>query len=176
MAIHIIIDGYNMIRQSPELSKWERMDILQGREALIEWLVAYKRHRPHKITVVFDGSKAPAVSPRRDRIKGIAVRFSRGGESADAVIKRMARQEKEKALVVTSDREIIDAAASQGAATISSPEFEEKLIMADQMGPNAIGPDETDDKPGWKPTTKKKGPHRRLSKQKRRNRLKISKL
>ena len=176
MAIHIIIDGYNMIRQSPELSKWERMDIQQGREALIDWLVAYKRQRPHKITVVFDGSNAPTVSPRRDRVKGIAVRFSRGGETADAVIKRMARQEKEKALVVTSDREIIEAAASQGAATISSPEFEEKLVMADQLGQDGITPDEIDDRPDWKPTTKKKGPRRRLSKQKRRNRLKISKL
>ena len=177
MAIHIIIDGYNMIRQSPELSKWERMDIQQGREALIDWLAVYKRHRPHKITVVFDGSNAPAASTRRDLIKGIAIQFSRGGETADAVIKRMARQEKEKALVVTSDREIIEAAASQGATTISSPEFEEKLIMADQMDTvGIVASDDTDDRPGWKPTTQKKGPRRRLSKQKRRSQLKISKL
>ena len=74
MAIHIIIDGYNMIRQSPELSKQEDVDIQLGREALIDWLAAYKRHRPHKITVVFDGSNAPTVSTRRDRIKGITIR------------------------------------------------------------------------------------------------------
>jgi predicted RNA-binding protein with PIN domain len=176
MAIHIIIDGYNMIRQSPELSQWERTDIQHGREALIDWLAAYRRRRPHKITVVFDGSNAPAASPRRDLIKGIAIRFSRGGETADAVIKRMARQEKEKALVVTSDREIIEEAASQGAATISSPEFEEKLVMAGHMGTDGMTADETDDKPSWKSKTPKKGPRRRLSKQKRRNKLKISKL
>ena len=176
MAIHIIIDGYNMIRQSPELSQWEDVDIQHGREALIDWLAAYKRQRPHKITVVFDGSNAPAASARRDQIKGIAIHFSRSGETADAVIKRMARQEKERALVVTSDREIIKSAAAHGAATISSPEFEEKLIMADHMGADIIATDETDDGPGWKPTTKKKGPRRRLSKQKRRNKLKIRKL
>ena len=176
MAIHIIIDGYNLIRQSPGLSDLERIDIQNGREALIDWLAIYKRIRPHKITVVFDGSNAPALSVRRDYIKGIAIKFSRGGETADAVIKRMARQEKEHALVVSSDREIVEAAASHGAATISSPEFEEKLVMAENMNTKGLALDEEEDGPGWKPSTKKRGPRRRLSKQKRRNQLKISKL
>ena len=176
MATHIIIDGYNMIRQSPGLRDLDRMDIQQGREALIDWLAVYKRIRPHKITVIFDGSNAPALSARRDFIKGIAIRFSRGGETADAVIKRMARQEKEQALVVSSDREIVETAKSHGAAAISSPEFEEKLVMAEQMRTNGVTLNEDPDGPGWKPSTKKKGPRRRLSKQKRRNKLKISKL
>ncbi len=150
MATHIIIDGYNMIRQSPGLRDLDRMDIQQGREALIDWLAVYKRIRPHKITVVFDGSNAPALSARRDFIKGIAIRFSRGGE--------------------------VETAKSHGAATISSPEFEEKLVMADQMRTNGVAIDEDPDGPGWKPSTKKKGPRRRLSKQKRRNKLKISRL
>ena len=176
MAIHIIIDGYNMIRQSPGLSDLERIDIQQGREALIDWLALYKRTRPHKITVVFDGSNAPALSARRDFIKGIAIRFSRGGETADAVIKRMARHDREQALVVSSDREIVAAAASHGAATISSPEFEEKLVMAGHMSDEDLALDEAEDGPGWKPSTKKRGPRRRLSRQMRRNRLKINKL
>jgi predicted RNA-binding protein with PIN domain len=152
------------------------MDIQQGREALIDWLAVYKRTRPHKITVIFDGSNAPALSARRDFIKGIAIRFSRGSETADTVIKRMARKEKEQALVVSSDREIVETAISHGAATISSPEFEEKLVMAEQMHTNGVAIDEDPDGPGWKPSTKKKGPRRRLSKQKRRNKLKLSRL
>jgi predicted RNA-binding protein with PIN domain len=176
MAIHIIIDGYNMIRQSPGLSDLENIAIQNGREALIDWLAVYKRIRPHKITVVFDGSNAPALSAKQDFIKGIAIKFSRSGETADAVIKRMARQEKEHALVVSSDREIVEAVASHGAATISSPEFEEKLVMAEHMNPQGPDQKEAEDEPGWKPSTKKKGPHRRLSKRKRRNQLKIRKL
>jgi predicted RNA-binding protein with PIN domain len=176
MAIHIIIDGYNMIRQSPGLSDLERIDIQHGREALIDWLAVYKRIKPHKITVVFDGSNAPALSARRYFLKGIAIKFSRSGETADTVIKRMARQEKEHALVVSSDREIVKAAASHGAATISSPEFEEKLVMAEHMNTKGLALDDEDDEPGWKPSTKKRGPRRRLSKQMRRNKLKISKL
>jgi predicted RNA-binding protein with PIN domain len=176
MAIHIIIDGYNMIRQSPVLSDLERIELQNGREALIDWLAVYKRIRPHKITVVFDGSNAPALSVKRDFIKGIAIRFSRSGETADAVIKRMARKEKAQAMVVSSDREIIEVAKSHGAATISSPEFEEKLVMAEYMFTKGLAPDEEEDGTGWKPSTKKRGPRRRLSKQMRRNKLKISKL
>ncbi|KAF0122132.1 MAG: hypothetical protein FD151_935, partial [bacterium] len=35
MAIHIIIDGYNLIKQSPVLSKLDQMDIEKGRNELI---------------------------------------------------------------------------------------------------------------------------------------------
>ena len=176
MAIHIIIDGYNLIRQSSRLGDLERIDLQHGREALIDWLAAYKRNRPHKITVVFDGSSAANLSKGRDLINGIAIRFSRSGETADTVIIRMARKEKEHALVVSSDREIVAAAASHGSATISSPEFEEKLVMADYMNTKGIDLEEEQDAPGWNPSTKKRGPSRRLSRQKRRNKLKISKL
>jgi hypothetical protein len=85
----------------------------------------------------------------------------------------MADREKQQALVVSSDLDIVRSAASSGAATISAVDFENKLTMAahmDGMEPNR------DDYDGWKPTTKKKGPSRRLSKRQRQNRAKTSKL
>ena len=90
MAIHIIIDGYNFIRQSGELAALDRQDLQLGRDALVDMLAAYKKLRAHKITVVFDGTADPALFPSRDRAKGIAVRYSKGGESADDLIKRLA--------------------------------------------------------------------------------------
>ena len=83
------------------------------------------------------------------------MRFSRSGESADEVIKRMAHREREKALVVSSDREVADSAAANGAATISSQEFEAKIEMATHFD-SPIG--EAEDSQGWIPTTRKKGP------------------
>ena len=59
MSIHILIDGYNLIRQSPELSELDRQDIQLGRAALIDMLVVYKKLKHHKITIVFDGVDAP---------------------------------------------------------------------------------------------------------------------
>ncbi|NQT68664.1 MAG: NYN domain-containing protein, partial [Desulfobacteraceae bacterium] len=58
MSIHIIIDGYNLIRQSNFFSTIDRRDMQLGRETLIETLAAYKGIKGHKITVVFDGAQA----------------------------------------------------------------------------------------------------------------------
>lgn len=174
MSLHIIIDGYNFIRNSSALRNLDLQDIQLGRDTLVDMLAAYKRIKSHKITVVFDGTNAPGHSLRRDRIKGIDIKFSRPGELADTVIKKMASREKEKALVVSSDREVVRSAASHEAATISSPEFEEKLALAGHMQAKGIEY-ETDDS-GWTRTTKKKGPRKRLPKKMRRNRLKTGKL
>ena len=171
MSVHIIIDGYNLIRQSTVFSALDREDLRMGREALIDALSDYKKIKRHKITVVFDGINAPAFSPNKDRIKGIAIRFSRIGETADTVIKKMAALEKEKALVVSSDRQVLHFAASQGCATVESPVFEKKMVMAGYTNHTAF-----DNETGWIPTTKKKGPAKRLSKRARRDQIKIKKL
>ncbi|MEA1949073.1 MAG: NYN domain-containing protein [Thermodesulfobacteriota bacterium] len=173
MSIHIIIDGYNLIRRSSSLSTLDQQDIQLGREALLDTLSSYKKIKHHMITIVFDGTHAPPLSQHKDRVKGIKIKFSRSGETADTVIKRMAAKEREKALVVSSDLDIVNFAASMGAATISSPAFEEKITMAIYMDTKGeVGQNQG----GWVPTTKKKGPSRRLSKRKRRNRVKIKKL
>ncbi len=173
MSLHIIIDGYNLIRQSTTLSDLDGQDIQLGREALLNMLAAYKKIKHHKITVVFDGTNAPFLSQHRDKIKGVDIKFSRIGESADTVIKKMAAKEREKALVVSSDLEIVNAVTSQGASTISSPMFEEKIAMAEYISVKGV---DRENKGGWIPTTKKKGPSKRLSKIKRKNRLKTKKL
>jgi hypothetical protein len=173
MSLHIIIDGYNLVRRSEELSRLDRADITRGREALIEKLAAYRRLKPHRITVVFDGTGAPAHSPPRDRVKGIGILFSRGGESADAVIARMARQERATALVVSSDLAVVRSAQACGAAVVDSGEFEARLAMASELE----GSDPGDEAPrGRRVSTRKKGEGRRLPKRLRRNRLRTAKL
>ena len=174
MSIHIIIDGYNLIRNSDSLSALDRQDLQTGRERLVDMLAVYKRVKSHRITVVFDGPTDPVHSQYRDRVKGIDIKFSSGGQSADTLIKKMASQEKERALIVSSDREVVDAAQQYHSATIGSSEFEEKLMLAAYT--HLKGADEESENSGWSVTTKKKGPRRRLSKQMRRNMTKIRKL
>jgi predicted RNA-binding protein with PIN domain len=173
MSLHIIIDGYNLIRNSPSLKELDRRDIQLGREALVDRLASYRKIKPHRITVVFDGISAPAFSSGKETVKGIQIVFSRQGQTADSVIKKMARKEREKAVVVSSDREIIASATSSRSATLSVEAFEDRLLMADYA---ALKGDEDGNAGGWVPTTKKKGPSKRLSKSKRRNRKKIRKL
>jgi predicted RNA-binding protein with PIN domain len=174
MALHIIVDGYNLIRNSAALTVLDRQDIQLGREALVDMLAAYKKVKHHKITVVFDGTDTPLSSQPHDRVKGIAVRFSRAGETADEVIKRMAAHDREKALIVSSDREIVTVAAACRSATISSSEFEQRLFMAGADGSG--GSQEDEDVEIRTFSTQKKGPRRRAPKSRRRNRKRIAKL
>ncbi|PIP40413.1 MAG: hypothetical protein COX19_05800 [Desulfobacterales bacterium CG23_combo_of_CG06-09_8_20_14_all_51_8] len=175
MAVHIIVDGYNVIRQSPVLKHLDRQALQRGREALIDRLASYKRLKGHKITVVFDGAAEAAIFENRDREKGIHILFSRQGETADAVIKRMAAREKQGALVVSSDRDVAGFSAGQGAAVISSVEFEETMEMAALMDVKGVSPDTGADE-GWGFTTRKKGPTRRLPKKQRLNQKRLNKL
>jgi hypothetical protein len=102
------------------------------------------------------------------------VRFSRAGETADEVIKRMAAHDREKALIVSSDRDIVTAAAACRAATISSSEFEQRLFVA---GADGSGGFREDDDTGIRTfSTRKKGPRQRAPKSRRRNRQRIGKL
>lgn len=173
MGMHIIIDGYNLVRQSKDLSRLDRADISRGREALIERLAVYRRFKPHRMTVVFDGIGAPALSPGRDRIKGIDIVFSREGQTADAVIGRMVRQEGATALVVSSDLAVVRNAQACGAAVILSTDFEARMAMAGALEAE----DETEGSlPGRRVSTRKKGEGRRLPKRLRQNQRRTAKL
>ncbi len=174
MSLHIVIDGYNLIRQSPSLSAIELNSLEEGRDALIDRLACYRRLKHFPITVVFDGAMASNdFEGERSRRKGIDVLFSRSGELADSVIKRLVVREGAGAVVVTSDKEVADFAARHGAAPIASHEFENRMDMAVQLdaSPNDFGEEE-----GWTPTTKKRGPSRRRSKRERRRRTRTQKL
>jgi predicted RNA-binding protein with PIN domain len=173
MAIHIIVDGYNLIRQSPTLSRLDRRDIALGREALVAGLAAYRKIKPHRITVVFDGVDAPGWSAARDVQRGVHILFSRRGESADAVIVRLARQEREKALVVSSDAAVARAAEACGAAAIDSPEFEFRLAQAAAVQEAGVFEEEPAPR---RIDTRKKGAGHRLPKRVRKNLNKASKL
>src|SRR5512138_1801594 len=102
--MHIIVDGYNLIRQSDVLRLHERQGLEAGRKALVHLLAGYRRSRGHRITVVFDGWLGGPPQEERDREAGIDIIYSRRGEKADEVIKRLARQHADETVVVTSDR------------------------------------------------------------------------
>ncbi len=165
-----------MIRHSSWLGRLDRQDISLGRDALIRALVEYKECKKHEITVVFDGMAIPCMYRQLDRVNGVEIAFSKRNQTADQFICRMVKKEKQRALVVTCDREIITFAESYGASVISSIHFEEKVVRAiDDHGStksyntNRVPPDS-------KFMTRKKGPSRRLPKNKRRQRIRMEKL
>jgi predicted RNA-binding protein with PIN domain len=176
MAVHLVIDGYNLIRQSPALSAQEELCLELGRDALLERLRQYKRVRSHRITVVFDAANKPNLAEERSQQQGIRIIYSGQGETADTVIKRMCRNQGEKVLLVTTDRELASYAEGRGSVAIDSEDFEARMEMALYM--DAKGVEEENEKERWHSDkgTRKKGPAKRLSKKARRRREKRRKV
>jgi len=173
--MHIIIDGYNLIRQSDRLRHAERAGLEAGRNRLIEELIRYNRMNPHRITVVFDGWLDGSPNEEHYRKGGIEIVYSRKGEEADEVIKRMTRRTGGDTLVVTSDRDIADTVVRGGGVVLSSPQFEEKIKGA--ITGQAIEKEFPDDEPLERVVTpRKKGPSRKLSKRERKARRALKKL
>ncbi len=177
MALRLVIDGYNYICASLGLSGSHpgRMDPTVERDALIEKLVAYKKLKSAKITVVFDGTRSDNLWRSRGSQKGIEVAYSRSGEEADTIIKEIAREQGSGLTIVTSDRELGSYCAQHGAVIVSSGEFYDRLNMA--LYADMKGIEEEDE--GQTPSDaggKRKGPARKLSKKEREKRKKLKKL
>lgn len=124
--MRIIIDGYNLIRRIPELRALDKEDLEAGRDGLVQELSAYRAGRGYRITVVFDGTGSMHLGEGSEKRAGITIRYSARGQSADSVIKRMCH-ESQADIVVSGDREIIDAARRSGATPVSPDLFWDKV-------------------------------------------------
>ena len=178
--MHIIIDGYNMIRQSDTLRRYERLSLEAGRDALVRNVSHYKKQRGHEVTIVFDGWQGGPVEEERDKLSGIDIIYSRKGEKADEVIKRMVQDRSEEVVVVTSDRDIADFASRRGVTAISSQDFDDlmgraKTAVNGYPRHAAQRLDKEDDDPTMG-RVKRKGPSRRLSRRKKSAMERIRKL
>ncbi|MGS0687274.1 NYN domain-containing protein [Nakamurella sp. GG22] len=125
---HLIVDGYNVTKTGfPELSLSEQ------RDRLARSLSALAARTSAEVTVVFDGA---AVSTARPPARGVRVLFSPPGVLADTVIGDLVRAEPSGRVVtvVTSDREVADRAATDGARTAGSP-----VLLAAFAGGSAGG-------------------------------------
>ena len=111
---HLIVDGYNVTKTGyPELS------LAEQRDRLIRSLAALASRTSAEVTVVFDGA---AVSTARPPGRGIRVLFSPPGVIADDVIRDLVRVEPagRVLIVVSSDRQIVEAVSRDGARTAGS--------------------------------------------------------
>ena len=93
------------------------------RNKLVDLLIEYRKRKGHYIVVVFDGWKAGGATENSSVRGGVRIIYSRLGEKADSVIKRMVSTERREWIVVSSDREIASHAWSLGSVPLTSEEF-----------------------------------------------------
>jgi len=158
----LLIDGYNLLHSGRTLVKLNSIELQWERERLIQRLSLYRQARPSEILVVFDGWQAGWSTEKREKKKGIDLIFSRIGEKADEVIKRLVREKGSGAVVVTSDREIAKYAGRLSVPVISSEQFHEKMENIAFTNVKDIEADEEER------GLKRKGPSRKLSKKEKR--------
>ena len=167
--MRVIVDGYNLIRNSPELSRIDRQNLEAGRQELLRRLGEYQRRKGHQVVVVFDAAESAYSSRRHERIEGISVTFSRKGETADEVIKGLSSAGREGMVVVTSDRELAAFAERHGSFAIAADEFEQRMTTSAEF----LAKDKQEEEEMDRSLRKKKGTARRLSKTERRRQAKL---
>jgi len=133
MALHLIIDGYNLLALTGRIGAGTRLDSEIARESFLRDLASYRQKKSHAITVVFDGWQQGWGTEQREHRLGLEIIFSRRGEKADQVIQRLAAELGSACAVVSSDREIITVATAQGAFVMKAQEFIGKL-----RGPSSV--------------------------------------
>ena len=169
--MHLIIDGYNLLHVNHSLIRLNSIQLQWERDRLIDQLSVYQRLKPCKITVVFDGWLGGWSTEKMEKKRGIEIIYSRLGEKADEVIKRLVKVKGSGAIVITSDREVSRFADRMSATVISSEQFQERIERSAVKIEESFEEEEEEER-----GTKKKGLSRRPSKKEKRARATLKKL
>ena len=123
----ILVDGYNIIKNSASFQAVEVRNLAAARGALITQLVNRYRHTPHRVIVVFDGD---AASEQVSYERRICIIYSRHNETADSVIARLAaeaRQAGREVEMYSNDAEVQQAVAGQGGDVYTAGQLTSQL-------------------------------------------------
>jgi predicted RNA-binding protein with PIN domain len=122
----LIVDGYNIIGDWPELKDLKNKESLEdAREKLLQYLADYKAYTGKKVIVVFDAHQVFGRG-RDERIYGLDVQYTAENETADERIERLVKELKTRRnqiYVASSDRTEQWVVFAQGALRMSAREL-----------------------------------------------------
>lgn len=122
----LLIDGYNVIGNWPELNKLKLDNRLaDARDELINIISEYKKYRDLDMKIIFDAMYVPGLS-KKDKKHNLDIVWTSKDETADSYIEAYARQKQSRfvqVVVVTSDQAEQWTVFSAGALRISAREL-----------------------------------------------------
>ena len=125
---YLIVDGHSVIFAWPELRKLHARRTSLAREALVKQLRDYQDWTEVRVVVVFDGKgpKPEATAEPAD----VQIFYSRSGQSADAIIERLASKyaKRFELRVATSDSMEAETVLACGAEPISPETLRDLLV------------------------------------------------
>ncbi|MGM7703642.1 NYN domain-containing protein [Pseudalkalibacillus sp. Hm43] len=101
----LLVDGYNMIGDWPELRVLREKDLAAARDILVDKMAEYQAYTGMRVIVVFDAHFVPGTETKYKNYR-IEVIFTKENESADERIEKLAKELKDirtKIHVATSD-------------------------------------------------------------------------
>jgi len=103
--VRILVDGYSLLHNWPELAPGKPRHSAAARDELIRILTLYGDAVATPLTIVFDGGNAPHGTPRPHSTPQMEILYSRAGQTADDIIERVAYRMRDygEVLVVTED-------------------------------------------------------------------------
>jgi len=134
MSVHYIVDGYNVLKQLPDL---EGRPLKNGRWGLIRYFEIYRPQGSikNKVTIVFDGKSEVNLPTQRILKKtNIEIIFSQDEIANEKIKKLVSRLPNPKqVIVVTDDRELKEAVKIYGVKVFSVKELaQKKFPQADE--------------------------------------------
>lgn len=124
---YLLVDGHSVIFAWPELRRLHSRRTALARDELVKQLTEYQDASGIRVVVVFDGK---GESPGEDSAPGgIQIFYSASGQTADAIIERLAATYagKHDITVATSDHLEQQTAISFGALAITPENLREQL-------------------------------------------------
>jgi predicted RNA-binding protein with PIN domain len=123
--VRILVDGYSLLHNWPELARGKPRHSAAARDALIQALTQYRDATRTPITIFFDGSGPQRGPSEIKSTPEVEILFSRAGQTADQMIERAAYrfQPFGEVLAVTDDNAERDTVIALGGMASSCFSF-----------------------------------------------------
>ena len=123
--VRILVDGYSLLHNWPELAPGRAPHSAAARDALIRRLTLYQDATKTPVTIFFDGASLPAGRPNASDSTVVEVLYSRKGQTADQMIERAVHRfgPYGEVLAVTDDQAERETVISLGGSAASCWNF-----------------------------------------------------
>ena len=125
----LIIDGYNVLFNWPELNEMAKIDLGLARTRLIEILGDFAAFKNYRMVLVFDGYRAKGNPGQKSRWEKVEIVYTREGQTGDAYIESLATRigPNYATRVVTSDSLVQLSSFRSGLLRMSARELRESV-------------------------------------------------
>ena len=128
----LIIDGYNVLFNWPEIAEIAKIDLGMARTRLIEILGDFAAFKHYRMVLVFDGYRAKGNPGQKSRWENVEIVYTKEGQTGDAYIESLATRigHNYSTRVVTSDSLVQLSSFRSGLLRMSARELRESVENA----------------------------------------------